>query len=101
MLRIRLRPIGKKHQRTFRLSVDERRHKLQGREIEDLGWYNPRTDKFGVKNERVAYWMGQGAKPSDTVHNLLIRARIIKGKKIPLHGVAKKKKGVAPAEATK
>lgn len=99
MLVIRLRPIGKKHQRTFRVVVDERRHKVQGKNVEDLGWYNPRSDEYKLEAERVNYWLKQGANPSDTVHNLFVRARIVKGKKIAVHAKPKKKETAAPAAA--
>ena len=50
MLAIKLTGIGKKHQRSFRVVIQEKRSKLGGQSIEDLGWYNPRTNKFEVKN---------------------------------------------------
>jgi small subunit ribosomal protein S16 len=98
MLAIKLKRIGKKHQASFRLIVDEKRHKLYGKNIEDLGWHNPRQDRFEIKKDRVEYWLKNGAQPTDTVHNLLVRAGIIKGKKIPVHKKAKAKK-LAAAEA--
>jgi small subunit ribosomal protein S16 len=94
MLMLKLKRIGKKHQVAFRLIVDEKHHKMFGRNVEDLGWYNPRTDKFELKKERVEYWMKVGAKPTDTVHNLLINAGILTGKKIAVH--SKPKKSMAP-----
>lgn len=90
MLVLKLKRIGKKHQASFRLVVDEKRHKLLGRNIEDLGWYNPRTKKREFNAERVLYWMKNGAQPSETVHNLLISAGVIKGKKISVHKKSKK-----------
>ncbi|MDO8466876.1 MAG: 30S ribosomal protein S16 [bacterium] len=95
MLMLKLKRIGKKHQASFRLIVDEKRHKLFGRHVEDLGWYNPRTDKSEIKKDRVEYWMKTGAKPTDTVYNLLITAGILSGKKIAVHSQPKKKEGDA------
>ena len=97
MLMLKLKRIGKKHQASFRLIVDEKRHQLFGRHVEDLGWYNPRTDKHEINKERVEYWMKTGAKPTDTVHNLLITAGILSGKKIAVHKQPKKKEGDAKA----
>lgn len=95
---LKLKRIGKKHQASFRLIVDEKRHKLFGRNTEDLGWYNPRTNKFEFKKDRVEYWMKNGVQLTDTVHNLLITAGIISGKKIAVHKQPKAKKGeAAPA----
>ena len=98
MLMLKLKRIGKKHQASFRLIVDEKRHKLFGKNVEDLGWYNPRADKYEFKKDRVEYWMKNGVQVTDTVHNLLINAGIISGKKIAVHKQPKAKKGeAAPA----
>lgn len=98
MLMLKLKRIGKKHQASFRLIVDEKRHKMVGTHVEDLGWYNPRVDKFEIKKDRVEYWLKTGAKPTDSVHNLLINAGVLSGKKIAVHSQPKKKEGeAAPA----
>lgn len=100
MLALRLKRIGKKHQAAFRLVVGERRSKLKGDYTEDLGWYNPNLKKAEFKNDRVTYWLSVGAKPSDTVHNLLVTYKVIEGKKIANHKQPKKKEGEAkPAAA--
>jgi len=104
MLALKLRRIGKKHQASFRLIVAEKRSKLDGKYIEDLGWYNPREDKMEFNKDRASYWIKNGAQPTDTVHNLLITSGIIEGKKIAVHKKAKAKKeesapaGASPAE---
>ena len=97
---LKLKRIGKKHQASFRLVVDEKRHKMVGTNVEDLGWYNPRADKFEFKKERVEHWMKVGAKPTDTVHNLLVTAGILSGKKIAVHKQPKKKEGEKAAPST-
>lgn len=81
MLVIRLKPVGKKHQISFRVVVAEKRSKLNGRYREDLGFYNPSTDKFSVNKERAKYWLSIGAQPSETVHNIFVAAGIIEGPK--------------------
>ncbi len=91
MLAIKLRRTGKKHQASFRIVVSEKRSKVKGRFVEDLGWFNPRNDEVQMNNERALYWMKSGAQPTDTVHNILIRVGAIKGKKIPVHSISKKK----------
>jgi len=85
MLAIKLQRIGKKHQPSYRLIVQEKKEKLGGRYAEDLGWYNPILDKHEFKKERVEYWLKVGAQPTPTVHNLLVTAGIIQGQKIPVH----------------
>ncbi|MBI1838823.1 MAG: 30S ribosomal protein S16 [Candidatus Colwellbacteria bacterium] len=76
MLAIKLKGVGKKHQRSFRVVLQEQRSKLRGKSIEDFGWYNPHTDKYEVKAERVLYWLGCGAKPTATVGQILKKAKI-------------------------
>ncbi len=93
MLAIKFKRIGKKHQASFRIVVAEKRSKLQGRFVEDLGWFNPSSDDFKINNERANYWIKIGAKPTDSVHNLLIRGGAIKAKKIAVHSKAKSKEG--------
>lgn len=89
MLAIKFKRIGKKHQPSFRVTVMEKRSKLQGRFIDDLGWYNPRSKEFGLNKERVLRWMKSGAQPTDAVHNLLVRAGAISGPKRPVHKKSK------------
>ena len=81
MLVIRLKPVGRKNQISFRIVVAEKRSKLNGPYREDLGFYNPATDKFVVKADRAKYWLSVGAQPSDTVHNIFVSAKVIEGPK--------------------
>lgn len=99
MLAIKFKRIGKKRQASFRVVVAEKRLKLQGRFIEDLGWVNPRTDEYRVDAARAAHWIKMGAKPTDTAWNLLVRAGTVRGKKISVHGKSKKPTEVVPALA--
>lgn len=95
MLSIRLVRAGKKHQPFFKIIVaDKKRSASSNLFIEDLGFYNPKTKEKKVKADRVKYWLGQGAKASDTIHNLLINSKVIDGKKIAVH----KKKKLSEAE---
>jgi len=71
MLSIKLKLIGKKGQRSFRVIVQEARSKLRGKFIEDLGWYNPHSNQFEIKKDRVLYWLKVGAQPTETVSQLL------------------------------
>lgn len=90
MLAIKLRPVGKKKQISYRVVVMEKKSKLQGKFIEDLGWYNPHTNTCSLKQDRIMYWMHAGALPTDTVHNILIKEKVHEGAKIPKHSVSKK-----------
>ncbi len=91
MLTIKLKRIGKKNQASFRIIVIEKRLKLNGRYIEDLGWLNPRNDEFDIKKERVEHWLKNGAQPTDTVYNFLVKTKIINGPKRPVHRQKKSK----------
>ncbi|KKU15354.1 30S ribosomal protein S16 [Candidatus Wolfebacteria bacterium RIFCSPLOWO2_01_FULL_45_19] len=71
MLAIKLKRIGKKHQAAYRVVVAEKRSKLGGRYVEDLGWFNPHTDEMLINKERAAYWIKNGAQPTDRVLRLL------------------------------
>lgn len=98
MLSIKLRNVGKKRQRTYRLVVLEKKSKLKGKFTEDLGWYNPHTKKAEIKADRIKYWVGVGAQPSDTVHNLLVKNGVLEGTKRPKHNVPKKAEEPVKAE---
>lgn len=95
MLAIKLRRTGKKRQASFRIVVTEKRSKLQGRFIEDLGWLDPRTNAIEVNGERVLFWIKSGAQPTDTAYNLLVKKGVVKGKKRPVHKKSKKTKDAA------
>lgn len=90
MLAIKLRPVGKRKQISYRIAVMEKKSKLKGKFLEDLGWYNAHTKRFQLKNERVVYWIKAGAQPTDSVHNILVTAKAVEGSKIPLHKKSKK-----------
>ncbi|MEK7169600.1 MAG: 30S ribosomal protein S16 [Patescibacteria group bacterium] len=97
MLAIKLKRIGKKHQGSFRIVVTEKRTKLNGRFTDDLGWVNPATDKFDLDKKRAEYWLKVGAQATPTVHNLLVKAGVVSGKKIAVHKQSKKKAEEAKA----
>lgn len=95
MIAIKLRPVGKKKQISYRVAVMEKKSKLVGKFIEDLGWYNPHTDKFGINIARATYWVGVGAQPTATVRNILIDAKVMTGPKIALQKKSKHPQGPA------
>lgn len=71
MLAIKFKRVGKKHQASFRVIVAEKRSKVDGRFIEDLGWYNPHTNKSKLNTERVNHWLKNGVQPTPSIRNLL------------------------------
>lgn len=90
MLILKLQRVGKKHQAIFRLIIGEKRHKLNGKQKEYLGWYNPAQNTMKFNADRILHWLRQGAQKTATVHNLLIRSGIINGSKIAVHNKPKK-----------
>ncbi len=83
MLKIRLQRVGRRHDPSFRMILtDSRKPPRGGSYLELLGSYNARKGLPQFKAERIKYWLSKGAKTSDTVHNLLVDAKIIKDKKI-------------------
>jgi len=79
MVKIRLRRMGAKKQPTYRFVVADARSPRDGRFIEILGHYNPRTEpKTVVIDEaKVKEWMGKGAQPSETVRRLLAEKGLV------------------------
>jgi small subunit ribosomal protein S16 len=75
MLVIRLRRAGSKNRPFFRVVVTEGKTARDGRFVEVVGHYNPRTkpETLVLDQERVAHWMKVGALPSDTVRTLMDR----------------------------
>lgn len=83
MLKIRLQRIGRINMPSYRLIVVEHTEGPKtGRFTEIVGTYNPRSKERQLKDDRIKYWMSVGAQPSDTVHNMLVSAGVIQGKKI-------------------
>jgi small subunit ribosomal protein S16 len=73
MVRIRLRRVGTKHQAAYRIVVADRDTPRNGRFLEILGDYNPRTHPATVKvhEDRLYHWLGHGAQPSESVVQIL------------------------------
>jgi len=73
MVKIRLRRVGAKKQPSYRVVVADSRAPRDGRFIEVIGFYNPRTEPETVRieEERALYWLGVGAQPTEAAHRLL------------------------------
>lgn len=69
MVRIRLRRVGLKHQPSYRIVVADKEAPRDGRFLEIIGFYNPRTDPstVDVKEDRLFDWLAKGAQPSESV----------------------------------
>ena len=72
MVKIRLRRTGAKKKPSYRVVVADSRSPRDGRFIEIIGHYNPRTEPvtFNLKEDRALHWLSIGAQPTDTVKGL-------------------------------
>lgn len=96
MLSIRLQRVGRKNEPAFRIVLtDSKNGPKSGKSLEVLGSFDSRRAELAVmKIDRIKHWMSKGAKPSGTIHNLLVERKIIAGKKI---NVLPKKRPVTEA----
>ena len=72
MVRIRLRRVGLKNQPSYRIVIQDSEKPRDGRFLEIVGFYNPRTQPstLNIDEARVFEWMGKGAKPTESVAQL-------------------------------
>jgi len=72
MVRIRLRRVGAKKQPSYRIVAADIEHPRDGRFLEILGFYNPRTNPETIElhEDRIYDWISKGAQPSDSVTRL-------------------------------
>lgn len=101
MLVIRLNRFGKRNQAQFRVVLQEKTKAPGHRHVEMLGSYNPHSKMTTLKQDRILYWIGQGAQPSDRVHNMLVKDGVIEGKIIPKKMPRPVKPAAAEAPADK
>ncbi|HEY9775663.1 MAG TPA: 30S ribosomal protein S16 [Planktothrix sp.] len=74
MVKIRLKRVGSKKQPHYRVVAVDSRSRRDGKPIEELGYYNPRSKNLQLDKEAVEKWMKNGAQASDTVASLLRKA---------------------------
>ena len=76
-VRLRLKRMGRRHRPFYRLTAMDGRQGRDGRAIEELGHYDPLvsdTEKqVTLKRERIEYWLSVGARPTETVRDLLTK----------------------------
>lgn len=102
MLQIRLLRVGKKHKPSFRLVLVNKGER-PGKYLENLGFYTPTKKENkteNIKNDRITYWISKGAQLTPTVHNILLDARVITGKKEKIK-ISKKPASSGSAEGGK
>jgi small subunit ribosomal protein S16 len=82
-VRIRLTRVGATKQPTYRLVVADARSARDGRAIDTIGHYNPRTEpiELVIDEAKAKDWLSKGAQPSDTVKRLFHQAGVTPGHK--------------------
>lgn len=108
MVKLRLKRFGKKHQPSYRIIAIDSRSRREGRPLEELGYYNPRTKETVLETAGLLKWLRRGAKPTDTVDSLLRKAGIYEMLKageggvvasIRIPAIAKSEAGLPPEES--
>ena len=77
MIKLRLKRFGKKREASFRLVACNSTSRRDGRPLQELGFYNPRTKETRSDTEAIRERLGQGAQPTDIVRTLLERGGLI------------------------
>ena len=80
-VKIRLKRMGMKKHRFYRIVIADERSPRDGRFIEEIGYYNPMKQPAEIKvdNEKAQEWLKNGAQPTDTVRVLLKKSGAIEG----------------------
>ena len=101
MVRVRLKRTGTRNALCFRVVVMDQRSSRDGRAIEELGFYNPRSKEEKINLERADYWKSVGADFSETALDIIERVRSGKSLKdrVRTPSISKKAKAKAAAEA--
>ena len=101
MIKLRLKRFGKKRVASFRLVATNSTSRRDGRPLEELGFYNPRTKETRLDTEAIRTRLGQGAQPTDTVRSLLEKGGLIEKTVRPAEVVGKQKQADAREAAAK
>jgi small subunit ribosomal protein S16 len=76
MIKLRLKRFGKKREVSYRIVAMNNSSRRDGRPLEELGFYNPRTDETRLDVPGIVRRLQQGAQPTKTVHRILEKANI-------------------------
>lgn len=76
MVKLRLKRFGKKREASYRIVAINSRDRRDGRPLEELGFYNPRTDEVKLDVPGIIRRLQQGAQPSETVRSILRKANV-------------------------
>ena len=76
-VKMRLRRMGAKKAPTYRVIIADSRSPRDGRFIEEIGYFNPRSDELKIDADKAKTWIANGAQPTDTVKALLKKSNIV------------------------
>ena len=105
MIKLRLKRFGKKRETSFRIVACNSTSRRDGRPLQELGFYNPRTKETRLDTDALRARLEQGAQPSDTVRTLLERGGLLTKSVRPAEVIGKlkqeeaRKKEAAEAKA--
>jgi len=77
MLKIRLKRCGRKKLPSYRIVLVRSQSRRDGRAVEELGYYNPMTNELVYNQDRIKLRLSQGAQPTPTVKNFLMKSGVI------------------------
>jgi small subunit ribosomal protein S16 len=87
MIKLRLKRYGKKREASYRIVAMKSTDRRDGRPLEELGFYNPRTDEVRLNAEAITKRLQEGAQPTDTVRHILEKQNLIEKKPRPQKNV--------------
>ena len=101
MIKLRLKRFGKKRESSFRLVACNSTSRRDGRPLQELGFYNPRTKETRLDTEALRTRLGQGAQPTDAVRALLEKGGLLEKKVRPAEVLGKQKQEKERSEKKK
>ena len=91
MIKLRLKRFGKKKEASFRIVACNSTSRRDGRPLEELGFYNPRTKETRLDTEALRHRLTQGAQPTNVVRTLLEKGGLLEKKVRPSIAIGKAK----------
>ena len=76
MIKLRLKRYGKKREVSYRIVAMNSSTRRDGRPLQELGFYNPRTDEVRLETDAIVKWLKEGAQPTETVRSILRKANV-------------------------
>ena len=76
MIKLRLKRLGKKREASYRIVAMKSTSRRDGRPLEELGFYNPRTNETRLNVPAIVKRLKDGAKPTETVRSILTKAQV-------------------------